>query len=73
MSPPLYQLVVDDIRARIASGALKPGDKLPRIADMAESYGVGQTTVKTALMILNQSGHIEGQQGKASFVSALNR
>ena len=48
---------------------LKEGDKLPSIVRLADAYEVSQTTVKTALLILRQTGLVIGRQGKGTFVA----
>ena len=65
----LYQHVVDDITASIHAGTLKPGDKLPSIAQLVEQYGISATMIKFALRILGERGLIETHQGKGSFVA----
>jgi len=66
---PLYQLVIDHVQAGIRSGMYPPGSRLPTIAQLAELTEVSQTSVKTALLLLNERGWIHGQQGKGSFVA----
>ncbi|TCB92684.1 GntR family transcriptional regulator [Micromonospora zingiberis] len=66
---PVYQQVIDDITASIRSGTLKPGDKLPSIAQLAEQYSASDTPIKRALWMLDGQGWIETHQGKGSFVA----
>ncbi|RGC68398.1 Mannosyl-D-glycerate transport/metabolism system repressor MngR [Micromonospora sp. MW-13] len=66
---PLYEHVVDDITASIRVGTLKPGDKLPSIAQLVEQYGISHTMIKFALRILGERGLIETHQGKGSYVA----
>jgi DNA-binding GntR family transcriptional regulator len=42
---PPYQQIAADLRARIISGDLPPGSKLPAYATLADRYGVGKGTV----------------------------
>ena len=37
----LSHLVLDSIKEAVVQGRLKPGDKLPGLADMAAEMGVG--------------------------------
>ena len=67
---PVYRLIVDDIRTQIANGVLKPGQKLPSIAALADQYECSQTQVKTAIVILRELGVVEGRQGVGVFVKA---
>ncbi|MEU7617161.1 winged helix-turn-helix domain-containing protein [Micromonospora rifamycinica] len=66
---PLYERVVDDVTASIHAGTLKPGDKLPSIAQLVEQYGISHTMIKFALRILGERGLIETHQGKGSYVA----
>lgn len=63
------QRIIEDIRAGISSGQLKPGDKLPTQAQLAAQYGCSETPVKQALAILEALGLVEGHQGKGTFVT----
>jgi DNA-binding GntR family transcriptional regulator len=65
---PIYRSIMEDIRAKIASGALKPGDKLPSLSQLAEQYACSQTQVKAAIAVLREIGVVEGHQGKGLFV-----
>lgn len=67
--PPLYQRVIDAIKDDVESGRLKPGDRIPSIAELAKRYDVSQGTVKTALLVLRQSGVVVGVQGRATYVA----
>ncbi len=44
------------LRAQIASGELAPGDRLPSIASLAQTYGLALTTVRKALDALKAEG-----------------
>ncbi|MCW5654380.1 GntR family transcriptional regulator [Hydrogenophaga sp.] len=54
-----FEVVVHHIREQLASGALKPGDKLPSEKDLAEQLGVGRNAVREALRNLENAGLIE--------------
>lgn len=64
-----YDQVADDLRRRIASGALKPGQRLDGNAKMAERYGVAAMTIRRALDTLRSEGLIVSQQGRGTFVA----
>ncbi|WBB81599.1 winged helix-turn-helix domain-containing protein [Micromonospora sp. WMMD882] len=65
----MYEQVVDDITTSIRNGTLRPGDKLPTIADLAHQYKSSDNPIKRALWILDERGWIEVHQGKGSFVA----
>jgi GntR family transcriptional regulator len=65
-----YVQIADDLRLKIATGALKAGQKLDGNAKMAERYGVVSMTVRHALDILRDEGLIVSQQGRGTFVAS---
>ena len=65
---PDYQRIASDIRVRIGSGELKPGDRLPSISQLQKQYGVSAQPVKSALLVLQTEGLVEGHQGRGVFV-----
>lgn len=60
--------VVEDLRARIRSGALAPGEKLPSTKNLAEQYEVSEETIRLAVKELKASGDLHAQWGKGVFV-----
>ncbi|WP_052254656.1 FadR/GntR family transcriptional regulator [Salinicoccus sp. YB14-2] len=65
----IYEEISDIILAEIKSGKLKPGDKLPVITKLADSYGVSQASVREALNRLKVLEVIEVKHGHGSFVN----
>ena len=59
----LFEEVRGRIRERIASGELKPGDKLPAERDLAEQFGVSRTVLREALRSLEFAGLIRLKKG----------
>ncbi|MEU6887903.1 GntR family transcriptional regulator [Streptomyces viridosporus] len=47
-----HREVADELRARIRSGVLRPGQRMPTQARLAEEFGVERGTVRQALRIL---------------------
>src|SRR5579863_4048053 len=68
---PLYLQIRDRIRERIASGALKPGDRLEPSRELAKRLGVHRTTVGNAYAELESEGLIAGTVGRGTFISPL--
>ncbi|MGW2491244.1 winged helix-turn-helix domain-containing protein [Streptomyces sp. NPDC001606] len=48
------------LRERIRSGVLRPGERLPTQAELAEEFGVERGTVRQALRALQQDGLLSG-------------
>jgi DNA-binding GntR family transcriptional regulator len=55
---PVSQQVYEDLRGKILSLALKPGEALSR-PHIADSYGLSQTPVRDAFLKLEQEGLVE--------------
>lgn len=69
MSPPLYQVVINTIIERIASGALPSGSMLPSETQLGAELGVSQGTARKALMELEARGLLQRAQGRGTFVT----
>ncbi|GAB3972365.1 winged helix-turn-helix domain-containing protein [Plantactinospora veratri] len=65
---PDYVRISDAYASAIVEGKLKPGDKLPSIAEMTKRYGVGATTIKMVLVRLEARRLVRRHQGKGTFV-----
>jgi DNA-binding transcriptional regulator YhcF (GntR family) len=59
------------LRARIRTGGLKAGERLPGLRDLAEATGVNVNTVKAVYQRLDREGLIDSQQGSGTFVAAM--
>src|SRR5205085_1549676 len=55
-SPKTSEVIARDLAARIAEGGLAPGSRLPVERVMLESLGVGRTTLREALRLLETRG-----------------
>jgi DNA-binding transcriptional MocR family regulator len=67
-SVPLYEQLAETIRARIRSGALKPGDRLPSTSAW-RAEGWKQGVIVSAMRILRIEGWTRGQPGQAVYVA----
>ena len=65
---PIYVQIVEQIRKHIASGALKPGDQLPTVRQLAADLRVNFNTVARAYRILDDAGLISTQHGRGTYV-----
>jgi len=66
---PLYRQVVEQVRLALASGVLRPGDRLPGIRELAERAAVNPLTVVRAYNELIAEGVLEARQGLGTFVA----
>lgn len=65
---PLYQEVADALRAKISSGELAPGQRVPTEHELIADYQVSRNTVRLALNQLATEGLISSGRGRAGRV-----
>lgn len=65
---PKWAMLADYIRAQIASGELRPGDKLPSTAQLIAQHGVSASVVNHAVIVLKAEKLVEGVHGLGVFV-----
>jgi GntR family transcriptional repressor for pyruvate dehydrogenase complex len=65
---PLYEEVVERVRAFIDVQQLKPGDKLLSERELAQRLGVSRTSVRQALTALKVSGLVEIRHGDGVYL-----
>ena len=68
MSDPVYIQIVEDIKKKVNSAELKPGDTVPPETALCKEYGVSRMTVRKGLAILASEGYIFSVPGKGSYV-----
>ncbi|MEG1255321.1 GntR family transcriptional regulator [Clostridium sp.] len=66
---PIYFQIIEFIRRTIATGDLKPGDKLPSVREMSSSLGVNPNTLQRAYGELERLGITYTKRGMGSFVN----
>src|ERR1019366_10111762 len=66
---PLYRQLYQQFAAKIRSGALPRGERLPATRELAGLLGLNRTTVSAAYEMLETEGLIAGQVGRGSFVT----
>jgi GntR family transcriptional repressor for pyruvate dehydrogenase complex len=62
---------IDKIKAMIVSGELRPGDRLPREADLAERLGLSRNSLREAVRALALIRVLDVRQGDGTFVTSL--
>lgn len=67
---PLYLQLASVLRRRLETGHWGPGERLPRVEDLAREFGVARVTVRQAIALLADEGLLWRRQGKGTFVSA---
>ncbi|GAA1889701.1 GntR family transcriptional regulator [Streptantibioticus ferralitis] len=66
--PETSRQIADDIRARIYSGELAPGDRLPGEPTLVKQYGVAKMTANQALKLLVGEGLAVARPGSGTYV-----
>lgn len=65
---PAYRQLAAQLRARIISGELRPGDRLPSERQLQDEYGIERTTIRRALDVLRSEGRVTSRHGAGTFV-----
>ena len=66
---PVYRQIIDQVTGGIAAGALRQGDQLPTVRQLAVDLSINPNTVIRAYRELEIRGVLETQQGTGTFVS----
>ena len=62
---------IEKLREMIVSGRVKPGDRLPREADLATSLGLSRSSLREAVRALSLVRILDVRQGDGTYVSSL--
>ena len=66
----LTMQVVDHVRDLIASGVLKPGDRLPPERELARSLKISRSSLRAGIGFLSAMGVLKSRHGAGTFVSS---
>ncbi|MGI6205721.1 MAG: GntR family transcriptional regulator [Anaerovoracaceae bacterium] len=66
---PIYTQIVDQMSLFIASGAVKPGERLPSVRDLAMEAGVNPNTMQRSLSELERQGLLHSERTSGRFVT----
>jgi GntR family transcriptional regulator len=72
-TPPKYGVLAEAMRQRIQRGTWGPGQCIPSLHELAESFGVARLTARQAVQVLVQEGLLQAEQGRGTFVSGEPR
>ncbi|MCU7726211.1 FadR family transcriptional regulator [Actinoplanes sp. KI2] len=62
---------IEKIKAMIVAGDLRPGDRLPREADLAERLGLSRNSLREAVKALSLIRVLDVRQGDGTYVTSL--
>src|SRR6185436_509448 len=66
---PFYRQIYDRFRGAIASGVLKPGDRIPSARALTKELGLARGTIDAAYALLAAEGYVQAR-GQAGTVVA---
>ena len=69
---PIHAQLERGIRVAIATGTLKPGDKLPTVRQLAVDLRVNANTVAKVYAYLERTGAVETRRGVGTFIVGGN-
>lgn len=69
---PLYQQIVQNIKANIINGNLQADDRIPSVRELSADLVINPNTIQKALRILESEGFLYTVAGKGNFVMRLD-
>jgi AcrR family transcriptional regulator len=63
-----YRRIAAHIRARIARGELRPGDRIPSTREIVREWGVAMATATKAITLLREDGLVRPERGRGTVV-----
>lgn len=68
-STPIYIQIMNEIKRRLISGELKPGDKVPSTRDLAAELRVNPNTISKVYQSLEAEGITETRRGMGTYIA----
>ena len=69
---PIYEQIVDQVKALIRRGELKENDVLPSVRSLSRELKISALTVKKAYDALEAEGYTATVHGKGTYVTVVN-
>ena len=66
---PVYRQIIDQVHSARASGAVRPGDQLPTVRQLAVDLAINPNTVVRAYKELELTGALTTHQGTGTFIT----
>ena len=70
---PIYAQIMDGLKEQVSAGVLQPGEKLPRVRELAASLAINPNTIQRSYRQLEMEGWIVTVPGKGCFVCSDER
>ena len=68
MPEPIYRSIAEDLRRRIETGELRPGQQLRTEIELRDHYNASRNTIRDAIKLLVTRGLVETRPGQGTFV-----
>lgn len=72
MSSPKVDQAIHLVKELIQTGAIRPGDKLPKEEELAAQLGVSRNSLREAVRAMQTMRILEARQGDGTYVSTLD-
>ncbi|MEU1681017.1 GntR family transcriptional regulator [Micromonospora zamorensis] len=66
---PRYRAIADELRERIASGALPPGALLPTESALTAEFRAARGTIRQAIAALREAGLVATEHGRGTYTT----
>jgi len=66
---PIYVQIMNLLKAKIAAGEIKVGEKLPSVRELSKEFKVNPNTIQRGYQELEREGIIYTQRGMGTFVT----
>ncbi|MBP7403114.1 MAG: FadR family transcriptional regulator [Clostridia bacterium] len=67
-SSTIVKSVLQAFKDMLLSGELKPGSRLPSENELVEHFGVGKSSIREVIKMLDAAGVVESRQGRGTYV-----
>ncbi|MCC7208763.1 MAG: FadR family transcriptional regulator [Anaerolineae bacterium] len=66
--PSVTETIIENFKQALIEGRLRPGQRLPSEAELAQQIGTGRNAVREAIKMLQAMGVVEIQHGNGSYI-----
>ena len=71
-SSKVSEQIVEQVKTLISEGHLQPGQKLPPEKEFTQQLGVGRSSLREAINVLEALGYVEARKHKGIYVSSVS-
>lgn len=71
-SSKVSEMIVEQVKTLIKDGQLQPGQKLPPEKEFTQQLGVGRSSLREAINVLEALGYVQARKHKGIYVSSVS-